>query len=135
MDQSGCLCNSAIQIDRCKKSLRGVCQNRGALSAAAGFFTAAQLQILSQLQLSRDLIQTLLTHQCCTDAGQITLRQIRMLRKQEFCRHKPQHGIPQKLQPLVAVQVVGAMLIGIGTVAQRLTEQSGISEGIIQFFL
>ena len=58
-----------------------------------------------------------------------------MLDEQEFRRHEAQHRISQEFQPLVAVQPGGAVLVGVGSVAQRLGQQGRVPEGVIQFFL
>ena len=135
MDQGRGLSHAAVQIDGCKDGLHGIRQNGGALPAAAGFLAAAQLQIHTQSQLPCHLIQALLAHQCRADAGQIALRQIGVTGKQELRRHESQHGISQKLQPLVAVQSGSPVLVGVGAVVQRLLQQGRIPEGIVQFFL
>ena len=91
--------------------------------------------VAAQIQLLRHLVQALLAHQRRPDAGQVPLRQVGMLDEQKFRRHEAQHGVSQKLQPLVAVQPGGAVLVGVGAVAQRLGQQGRIPERVIQFFL
>ena len=65
----------------------------------------AQLQIPAQVQLAGHLIEALLAHQRRPDPGQVPLRQVRVLGEQKFRRDESQHGISQKLQPLVAAQM------------------------------
>ena len=120
MDESRSLSNAAVQINRREHRLSGVRQNRRPFPSAAGLLAPAQFQEPAQVQLFRHLVQTLLAHQRRPDTGQIPLRQIRVLSKQELRRHKAQNGIPQELQPLVAVQMLCAVFVGIGTVAHDL---------------
>ena len=83
------------------------------MTAAACLFAFAQLQIAAEIQLLRHLMQALLAHQRRPDPGQIALRQIRVPCEKVFRRHKAQHAVPQKFQPLIAAQPLHAMLIGI----------------------
>ena len=124
-----------VQVHGGEHRLRGVRQDGGPLPAAAGLLAPAQLQILAQAQLLRHLVQALLTHQRRPDPGQVPLRQVRVVAEQELRRDEAQYGVPQELQPLVAVQPGGPVLVGVGAVAQRLLQQSRVPEAVIQFFL
>ena len=77
-------------------------------------------------------MQTFLAHQRGADTGQLTFRQVRMLAVQKVRRHEAQHRIPQKLQPLVAADAHGAVLVGVGAVVQRSAQQLLILELIAQ---
>ena len=106
----------AVQIHGGKNGLRGVRQNGRPLPASAGLLALAPLQIGSQVETLGHLVQTLLADQCGPDAGQVPLRQIRVLAEQIVRRHQTQHGVPQKLQPLIAMNAQAAVLIGVGAV-------------------
>ena len=98
------------------------------MAAAAGLLTLAQLQIAAQIQLLGHLVKALLAHQRCPDPGQIPLRQVRVPGEEILRRHKAQHAVAQKLQPFVAAKPLGAMLIRVGAVIQRLPQQFLVPE-------
>ena len=104
------------------------------LPAAAGLLAPAQLQIRAQAQLPGHLVEALLAHQGRPDAGQVPLRRVRVLAEEELRRHKAQHGVPQELQPLVAPDAGGPVLVGIGAVVQRLLQQGRVPEAVIKSF-
>ena len=79
-------------------------------------------------------MQALLTHQGGTDAGQVALRQLRVLFEQVLGGHKAQHGIAQEFQALVAAYALAAVLVGVGAVVQGGTEQLRVAEGVAQLF-
>lgn len=79
-------------------------------------------------------MQALLTHQGGADAGQVALRQLRVLFEQVLGGHKAQHGVAQKLQTLVAAYPLAAVLVGVGAVVQGGTEQLRVTEGVAQLF-
>ena len=101
------------------------------MAAAAGLLALAQLQIAAQIQLLGNLVKALLAHQRRPDSGQIPLRQVRVPGEEILRRHKAQHAVAQKLQPFVAAKPLGAMLIRVGAVIQRLPQQFLVPEGII----
>ena len=123
MDQAAGRLHAAVKIDRRKDGFHGVCQNGRTPAAAAGLLALAKLQIIAQMQALGHLVQALLAHQRCSDAGQIALRQVGILGKQIVRRHQAQHGVAQKLQPFIAADTAEAMLVGIGAVIQRGAQQ------------
>ena len=123
--------NAAVQIHGGEHSLGCIRQNGGPMAAAAGLLALAQLQIAAQIQLLGHLVKALLAHQRCPDPGQIPLRQVRVPGEEILRRHKAQHAVAQKLQPFVAAKPLGAMLIRVGAVIQRLPQQFLVPEGII----
>ena len=104
------------------------------MAAAAGLLPLAQLQILSQPQGLGHLHQALLAHQGGAGAGQLPLRQVRVVPVQVVCHHHPQNGVAQKFQPFVALQLSPA-LVGAGAVGQRVFQQFRALKGVAQLFL
>ena len=134
VDQLTGLVDAPVQIHRRQHGLHRVGQDRGPAAAAAALLPLAQQQEIPQLQALGHLVQTLLTHQRGADAGQLALRQIRMLAVQMLRRYEAQHRVAQKLQPLVAADAHGAVLVGVGAVIQRPPQQRRIVEPIAQPF-
>ena len=79
------------------------------MAAAAGLLALAQPQLTAQAQALGHLIQALLAHQRRPHPGQVSLRQVRVLVIQIVRRYQTQHGVPQKLQPLVAADTVAQL--------------------------
>ena len=113
MDQGAGLFDAAVQIYGSQHRLHGVRQDGRTAAAAAALLSLAQQQIVSQVQSLGHLVQAFLAHQRGTDTGQLSLRQIRVLAVKEIRRHKAQHSVPQKLQPLVAADAHSAVLVGV----------------------
>ena len=124
----------AVQIHGGKYGLGGVGQYGGPAAAAALLLALAQQQIIAQVQGLGHLVQALLTHQGGADAGQVALRQLRVLFEQVLGGHKAQHGVAQEFQALVAAYTLAAVLVGVGAVVQGGTEQLRVAEGVAQLF-
>ena len=72
-------------------------------------------------------------HERRADARQIALGQIRVAVEQIVRRHHAEHGVAQKLQPLVAAEAA-AVLVGVGAVVERALEQLLVFKRVIQPF-
>ena len=79
------------------------------MAAAALLLSPAQLQAAAQIQRLCYLVEALLADEGGTAAGQVALRQIGVLCVQVFSGDEAQHGVAQKLQPLVAADAGGAL--------------------------
>ena len=135
MDQVAGGVHAAIQIDGGEYGFRGVRQNGWTLPPAALLLASAQQQMAAQLQRLRHLIEAVLTDKRGADAGQIALRQVGVLPVQVLGGDKAQHRVPQKLQPLVAGDMLSPVLVGIGAVVQRPLQQRRVTEGVAQLLL
>ena len=109
----------AVQIDRAEQRLGRVREDRRPLAPAAGLLAVAQPDLLRDAEFPRDLAQRALAHHRRAQLGQVALGQLGIVREQVIRRDKAQYGIAKELQPLVVVQVVPAVLVGIGRVGHR----------------
>ena len=125
--------DAPVQIDRRQHRLHCVGLDGGALPAAAGLLSFSQAQVLPQIQLRGHLHQALLAHQGRPGAGQLPLGQIGVVAVQVVGHHHTQNRIPQKFQPLIALELAPA-LVGTGAVGQGIFQQGCILEGISQLF-
>lgn len=105
----------------------------GRFLPAAELLAVAELNILAQPQPLRHLVQALLAHERRADARQVALGQIRVAVEQIVRRHHAEHGVAQKLQPLVAAEAA-AVLVGVGAVVERALEQFLVFKRVIQPF-
>ena len=126
--------HAAVQVHRREHGLRCVGQDGGPLTAAAGLLALAQPQLTAQAQALGHLIQALLAHQRRPHPGQVSLRQVRVLVIQIVRRDQTQHGVPQKLQPLVAADAAAPVLVGVGAVVQGRLKLLLAAEGVAQLF-
>ena len=100
---------------------------------AASALPLAQAEVLPQAQLPGRLHQALLAHQGRPGAGQVALGQVGVIAVQVVGHHHAQDGIPQELQPFVAVQLAPA-LVGPGAVGEGIFQQGGVLKGVAQLF-
>ena len=100
------------------------------MAAAAMALPMAQLQHLSQLQPPCHLCQALFTDQLSPELCQLSLRLVRVSAEQMLRHHQAQNGVPQEFQPFVAGGALPAVLIGIGTVGQRIFQQRLVPERV-----
>ena len=127
--------DAPVQIDGRDDGLHRVGLDGGPLPAAAGVLAPAQLQAAPQPQLTGHQHQAALAHQGRPGAGQVPLGQVGLGAEQKVRRHHAQHRVAQKFQPLVALQPLAPVLVGVGAVGQRPLQQRPVREGVTQFFL
>ena len=125
--------DAAVHEDGAEQSLCCVSENGRTLASAAHLLAVPQTDGFGDTDLMRDLVQCALADNCRAQLGQVALGQVGIVREQIARRDKAQHGIAQKLQALVALQMRAVVLIRIGRMGHRQPEQALVLEFIVNF--
>lgn len=135
MDQVRRGINPAIEVNGGEDGFRGVGEDRGSGSAAAGLLPSAQFETSAEFKFDSDLKEALFTDEGSADSGQIAFREVRVSGKEVFGGNKAQDGITEELKAFVAGEVSGPMFVSVRAVAESLLKQFLPPKGIIEFFL
>ena len=92
----------------------------------------AEADIVAQMQRERHTVQRLLTDELGPQAAHLPLRHVGIELIESRRRDHAEHGIAQKLEPLVAGVAPRAILIGIGAVHERMLQQPPVAERVAQ---
>ena len=123
----GLLQAAAVQVDGGGGGLEHVRQNAGALPPAGVALPVAQAQKVPHMEGLGKPAQASLADKAGPGFGQLALWQLGKIFKQVLRRDKPQHRVPQKLQPLVAFALV---LVGKGGVGQGRFQQLLVAKAV-----
>jgi hypothetical protein len=135
MDEVGSGVDTAIEVNGGEDGFRGVGEDRGTGSAAAGLLSPAQFETPAQFKFDGDLVKALFTDEGRADSGQIAFREVGVSGKEVFGGNEAQDGITKELKALVAGKVRGAMFVGVRAMAKSFLKQLLPPKGIIEFFL
>ena len=119
----------AIQVKRGDEGLQGGGEVAWLLPAAACLLAPAHDEGLPQAQLHGHRRQGLGANDLRPPARELALLRIRKAAKKLLCKDQIQHGIAQKLKPLV-VGHLGRVLVHVGRVHERFLEQLLSAEAI-----
>ena len=122
----------AIKIHGGDDRLHCVGKDGRPLSAAAALLPVAEADIVAQMQRERHTVQRLLTDELGPQAAHLPLRHVGIELIEPRRRDHAEHGIAQKLEPLVAGVAPRAVLIGIGAVHERMLQQPPVAECVAQ---
>ena len=126
--------DAAVQVHGGQHRLHRVGNDGGPLPAAAGLLPLAQLQVGAQLQALGHFHQAALTHQGRPGAGQIPFRQVGVGAEQVVGHDHTKHRVPQKFQPLIALQSLGLVLVGVGAVGEGVFQKGPVGKPVTQLF-
>ena len=84
------------------------------------------------MQRERHAVQRLLADEFGTQTTHLSLRHVGIELIEPRRRDHAEHGIAQKLEPLVAGIAPRAVLIGIGAVHKRIFQQPPVAERVAQ---
>ena len=122
----------AVKIHGGDDRLHRVGENGRPLSAAAALLPVAETDIVAQMQRERHTVQRLLADELGAQAAHFPLRHVGIERIEPRRRDHAEHGIAQKLEPLVAGIAPRAVFIGIGAVHERILQQRPVTEHVAQ---
>ena len=122
----------AVEIHGGDDRLHRVGEDGRALAAAAALLPVAEADIIAQMQRARHAVQRLLADELGTQPAHLPLRHIRIEPVEPRRRDHAEHGVAQKLKPLVAGIAARAVFIGIGAVHERIFQQRPVAECIAQ---
>ena len=131
-DKTLCRLEPAVKIHGGDNRLHRVGKDGRPLSAAAALLPVAEADIVAQMQCERHTVQRLLTDELGPQAAHLPLRHVGIELIEPRRRDHAEHGIAQKLEPLVAGVAPRAVLIGIGAVHERMLQQPPVAERVAQ---
>ena len=122
----------AVEIHGGYDRLHRVGKDGRPLPAAAALFPVAEADVIAQMQRERHTVQRLLADELGAQAAHLPLRHVGIELIEPRRRDHAEHGIAQKLEPLVAGVAPRAVFIGIGTVHERILQQPPVTERVAQ---
>ena len=99
----------AVEIDSCQDRFQGIDQQSGFATSAALFFSAAQPQVVAQLQLLCYLDEVPFADQMGSQFGKLPFTKLGKTLKQLLACNQREHGIAQKLELLVVANFIFAL--------------------------
>ena len=123
---------SAVEVHGGDDRLYRIGEDGRALASAAALLPVAKADIIAQMQRARHAVQRLLAHELGAQPAHLPLRHIRIEPVDPCRRDHAEHGITQKLEPLVAGIAARTVFIGVRAVHERILQQRPVTECIAQ---
>ena len=135
LDKSARHLQPAVEVHGGDQRLHRVGEDGRPLPPAGVLLAAPQADVVPQAQLGGHAPEAVLADELGADARHAPLGQLRFAAVERVRHHEAEHRVAQKLQPLVALAAVAAVLVGIRAVREGIHQQLLVAEGIIKFFL
>ena len=93
-----------IQIDSTQNRFKSISQDGGALASSAQLLALAKLQVVTQMNLFGIFIQGAFANKVSTQLSELAFSQIRKVLIHVGAHDNAEHGITQKLNPLIMMR-------------------------------
>ena len=130
VDHLGGLVDATAEVDRTDHRLDGVGEDRGLVATAGRLLAAAQLDVLAEAYLTRDVGQRAGVDHGRAQLGEPPLGEVRVGEVERLGHHDPEHRVAEELQALVGRDL--PVLVGVRAVRQRALQQLGIQDRITE---